>query len=63
MQSYIDKGLLFCISAIIFKGAEVLDAQTLGFQDLAHQTAASSSSIVSRATSKTCGVAPQLINI
>jgi hypothetical protein len=24
MQSYIDKGLLFCISTIISKGAEVL---------------------------------------
>jgi len=34
MQSYIDKGLLSCVSTVILKGSDVLDVQNLGFQDI-----------------------------
>ncbi|MBT5603694.1 MAG: beta-lactamase family protein [Gammaproteobacteria bacterium] len=34
MQSYIDKGLLSCVSTVILKGTDVLDVQNLGFQDI-----------------------------
>ena len=39
MQSYIDKGLLSCISTVILRGTEVVDVQNLGFQDLESKSA------------------------